>query len=314
MNVCRATWPLSCLLVMLAQLLLPAIGQGQALPHLTGKVHTEQVDLGYEVLGDNRTALPMLVVNGGPGLSHAYLMPAEIWQQFARKRRVVFYDQRGTGASKPVHAGAPQTMAAQVADLEALRKGLGLEKIVLLGDSYGGLLAIAYASAHPDHIAKLILSDAASSNLRTIDHLFDQVFPDAMAQEKQSPPSTASAKEQADEGLRRHFALLFYSLEQRDMYFKKLGNNRNLGFEADVAEAVSADALKNDYTPKLAGFALPTLVLTGRYDMNVAPLTAWRLKQAIPGAQIVFFEKSGHFPWFEEPTTYQTAVEQFLSK
>jgi proline iminopeptidase len=314
MNVCRATWPLSCWLVMLAQLLLPAIGQGQALPHLTGKVHTEQVDLGYEVLVDNRTALPMLVVNGGPGLSHAYLMPAGIWQQFARKRRVVFYDQRGTGASKPVQAGAPQTMAAQVADLEALRKGLGLEKIVLLGDSYGGLLAIAYASAHPDHIAKLLLSDAASSNLRTIDHLFDQVFPDAMAQEKQSPPSTASAKEQADEGLRRHFALLFYSLELRDLYFKKLGNSRNLGFEADVAEAVSTDALKNDYTPKLAGFAFPTLVLTGRYDMNVAPLTAWRLKQAIPSAQIVFFEKSGHFPWFEEPATYQTVVEQFLSK
>jgi proline iminopeptidase len=314
MNVCRATWPLSCLLVMLAQLLLPAIGQGQALPHLTGKIHTEQVDLGYEVLGDNRTALPMLVVNGGPGLSHAYLMPAGIWQQFARKRRVVFYDQRGTGASKPVQAGAPQTMAAQVADLEALRKGLGLEKIVLLGDSYGGLLAIAYASTYPDHIAKLILSDAASSNLRTIDHLFDQVFPDAMAQEKQSPPSNASAKEQADEGLRRHFALLFYSLEQRDLYFKKLGKSRNLGFEADVAEAVSTDALKNDYTPKLADFAFPTLVLTGRYDMNVAPLTAWRLKQAIPSTQIVFFEKSGHFPWFEEPATYQTVVEQFLSK
>jgi proline iminopeptidase len=311
MNKRRLAWLLSCLFVLLAQLLaLPAISQ--ALPHQTGKIHSEQVDLGYEVFGDNRTALPMLVVNGGPGLSHAYLMPAGIWQQFARKRRVIFYDQRGTGMSKPLQPGASQTMVTQVADLEALRKGLGLEKIILLGDSYGGLLAIAYASTHPDHIAKLILSDAASSNLRTIDHLFDQVFPEAMAQEKQ--PQQGTAKEQADEGLRRHFALLFYSLEQRDLYFKKLGNSRNLGFEADVAEAVSTDALKADYTPKLVGFTFPTLVLTGRYDMNVAPLTAWRLKQAIPGAQIVFFEKSGHFPWFEEPTTYLTVVEHFLGK
>jgi proline iminopeptidase len=315
LTVRRPIWLLSYVLVILLWLLIfPAVSQGQALPHQTGKVHTEQVDLGYEVFGDNRTALPLLVVNGGPGLSHAYLMPAGIWQQFARKRRVFFYDQRGTGASKPLPTGAPQTMATQVADLEALRKGLGLEKIILLGDSYGGLLAIAYASAYPDHIAKLILSDAASSNLRTIDHLFDQVFPEAMAQEKSPQPSNTNAKEQANEGLRRHFALLFYSLAQRDLYFKKLGSSRNLGFEADVAEAVTTDALKADYTPKLAGFTFPTLVLTGRYDMNVAPLTAWRLRQAITGAQIVFFEKSGHFPWFEEPTTYLTVVEQFLNK
>jgi proline iminopeptidase len=313
LTIRRTIWFWSCVSVLLLELLtFPAVGQGQALPHQTGKIHTEQVDLGYEVLGDNRTALPMLVVNGGPGLSHAYLMPAGIWQEFARKRRVFFYDQRGTGASKPLPPGASQTMATQVADLEALRKGLGLEKIILLGDSYGGLLAIAYASTYPGHIAKLLLSDAASSNLRTIDHLFDQVFPEAMAQEKQAQAS--NTKEQAAEGLRRHFALLFYSLAQRDLYFKKLGSSRNLGFEADVAEAVTADALKADYTPKLAGFTFPTLVLTGRYDMNVAPLTAWRLKQAIPGAQIVFFEKSGHFPWFEEPTTYLTVVEQFLNK
>jgi proline iminopeptidase len=315
MNTRRATWPLSYLLVVLAQLLiLPSICQGQILPHQVGKIHTEQVDIGYEIFGDNRTALPMLVVNGGPGLSHAYLMPADIWQQFARKRRVIFYDQRGTGASKPLPAGAPQTMAAQVADLEALRKGLGLAKIILLGDSYGGLLTIAYASAYPEHIAKLILSDAASSNLHTIEHLFDQVFPEAMAREKQLQQGSTSAKAQAEEGLRRHFALLFYSLEQRDLYFKKLGSSRNLGFEPDVAEAVTSDALKADYTPKLAGFTFPTLVLTGRYDMNVAPLTAWRLQQAIPGAEIVFFEKSGHFPWFEEPTTYRTVVEQYLAK
>lgn len=81
-----------------------------------------------------------------------------------------------------------------------------------------------------------------------------------------------------------------------------------------MSAAVSADAATQDFTPKLAGFTFPTLVLTGRYDMNVAPLTAWRLKQAIPGAQIVFFEKSGHFPWFEEPDTYRAVLEQFMAK
>ena len=56
-----------------------------------------------------------------------------------------------------------------------------------------------------------------------------------------------------------------------------------------------------DLTSKLAGFKFPTLVITVRYDMNVAPLTAWRLAHAIPGAKVVFFEQSGHLPAYEEP-------------
>ena len=85
----------------------PALATGQAVPHRAGKISTEQVALAYEVFGARRAALPLLVVNGGPGLSHAYLLPTDVWQQLARKRQVIFYDQRGTGASKPVQAGAP---------------------------------------------------------------------------------------------------------------------------------------------------------------------------------------------------------------
>lgn len=104
----------------------PALAAGQALPHQAGKISTEQVALAYEAFGAPSSAVPLLVVNGGPGLSHAYLLPADVWKQLAQKRRVIFYDQRGTGASQPVQAGAPQTLAAQVADLEALRQGLHL--------------------------------------------------------------------------------------------------------------------------------------------------------------------------------------------
>lgn len=290
----------------------PALAAGQALPHQAGKIPTAQVALAYETFGAPSSALPLLVVNGGPGLSHAYLLPTDVWQQLAQKRRVIFYDQRGTGASKPVQAGAPQTLAAQVADLEALRQGLHLPKVLLLGDSYGGLLAIAYASAYSQHVAKLILSDAAGSNLNTLVHLFDEVFPETMAAEKQQKQPPVVTQAAAEASMRTHFNLLFYSAAQRDRYFQKLGPIRNVGLEPAVGQAVGADAGKADFTPKLAGFAFPTLVLTGRYDMNVAPLTAWRLQQAIPGAKIVFFEQNGHFPWFEEPAKYRAVVEQFL--
>jgi proline iminopeptidase len=87
----------------------------------------------------------------------------------------------------------------------------------------------------------------------------------------------------------------------------------NLGFEPAISEAVAKATADLDLTPKLAGFKFPTLVITGRYDMNVAPLTAWRLAHAIPGAKLVFFEQSGHLPSYEEPERYIEVLEGFLN-
>ncbi|MGZ7094649.1 MAG: alpha/beta fold hydrolase, partial [Candidatus Angelobacter sp.] len=87
----------------------------------------------------------------------------------------------------------------------------------------------------------------------------------------------------------------------------------DLGFEPAVGDAVEKATADLDLTPKLAGFHFPTLVINGRYDMNVAPLTAWRLAHAIPGAKLVFFEHSGHLPSYEEPEKYIEVLEAFLN-
>src|SRR5450631_1934687 len=87
--------------------------------HRTGAVHTPQVELGYEVFGTPNGEIPLFAVNGGPGLSHAYMMQNDLWQRVAAHRLVVLYDQRGLGASKQMKPDAPQTMDAQVADLDA---------------------------------------------------------------------------------------------------------------------------------------------------------------------------------------------------
>jgi proline iminopeptidase len=283
----------------------------QTVPHATGVVHTEQVDLGYETYGTAGTALPIIAVNGGPGLSHAYMVQNDLWQRVAKNRLVVLYDQRGTGASKRMQAGAPQTMDAQVADLDAVRQKLGLNKFALLGDSYGGLVVMAYAAAHPEHVARLILSDSPGPSWKSIVHLLPETFPDVEEQNTQEEqklgPETESA---ARAGLRNHFRMIFYSPEKRDAYMSKMGD---VGYEPAVGEAVSKATADLDLTAKLAGFQFPTLVINGRYDMNVAPLTAWRLAHAIPGAKVVFFEQSGHLPSYEEPDKYIEVLENFLN-
>ena len=77
----------------------------------------------------------MIAVNGGPGLSHAYMVQNDLWQRFAAHRRVVLYDQRGTGGSKHVRALRLQDEDAQVGDLEAIRAALALDHVAILGDS-----------------------------------------------------------------------------------------------------------------------------------------------------------------------------------
>jgi proline iminopeptidase len=314
-------------LVAFVLFLFSATLPAQTVAHARGVAHTEQVDIAYETLGKPGAALPVIAVNGGPGLSHAYMVQNDVWERIAKNRLVVFYDQRGIGASKPVRMPSPssgdsrspavsqsaisQSMDAQVADLDAVRQTLGLAKVALVGDSYGGLLAMAYAASHPEHVAKLVLSDSPGPNWKSIEHLLPQVFPDAEEQgEKEVQNLGPGTEAAARAGLRNHFRMIFYSPEKRDAYMSRMGD---LGFEPAVGAAVAKATADLDLTAKLAGFQFPTLVITGRYDMNVAPLTAWRLAHAIPGAKIVFFEHSGHLPSYEEPDKYVAVLEDFLN-
>ena len=298
--------------VAFASFILAGTLLAQTVPHAKGVVHTDQVDIGYETFGKQSAALPVIAVNGGPGLSHVYMVQNDMWERIARERLVVFYDQRGTGASKRLQPGASQSMDAQVSDLEAVRAKLGLEKVALVGDSYGGLLSMAYAASHPEHVAKLVLSDSPGPSWKKIVHVLPQVFPDIEEQnsqdEKRLGPSTDAA---AQAGLKNHFRMIFYSPEKRDAYMSHMGD---LGFEPAVAEAVSKATADLDLTSKLPGFRFPVLVITGRYDMNVAPLTAWDLAHSIPGAKLEFFEKSGHLPSYEEPDKYVAVLLEFLGK
>ncbi len=296
---------------LLATLLLfSGSAVAQQTPASTGMVVTPEVDLAFEVFGAADSATPVIVANGGPGLSHIYMLQNDTWPRIAHNRQVVFYDQRGTGKSKRVSADASFGMDAQVADMEAVRAKFGFQKFDLVGDSYGGLLAMAYAAAHPEHIEKLILSDSAAPAWKDIVRVLPDVFPDVL-EEIAAREKNSSGIDAADQRIRDHFLMLFYSEANRDAY---LAGVKDLESVPQVSAAVQKATRTLDLTPELPKFKFPTMVITGRYDMNVTPLTAWNIYKAIPGAKFVVFEKSGHLPSYEEPDKYVQVVDAFLSQ
>lgn len=270
-------------------------------------IPVEGAGIYHHVLGSRGPHL--IVVNGGPGFDHSYLHASAVWNELARNRRVVFYDQRGNGRS-PAEGDSAMDLATQIADLEALRATLGLERFDLLGHSWGGYLAMAYAARHPERIAHLVIVDSAAPKWSDTLFLFDQVFPETTEAQRKTDFAQALGDQKAvDASIRLYLSMLFYSPEKRAAF---LTNASEYHFDRKVNEAVGRDLAKVDLNPELPRFTFPTVVMTGRFDMNVAPLTAYRIHKAIPRSTFVVFERSGHIPFYEEPEAFLREMNAFL--
>jgi len=287
------------------------VAVGAAQQPVPGKsVRSGSATLVYYELGP-KTGTPLVLLSGGPGFDSDYFWYGPAFKTLAGKRRVLTYDQRGTGRSSPVGPGDTVTVADFVADLEALRAGLGAAKLDLLGHSWGGYLAIAYAAAHGDRIAHLLLIDSAAPKFSDTIFLFKQAFPERDMNGPFERGRAANDTAAINSALRTYLSMIFYSPEHRDAFVSQAAK---IHYNHYQSGHLSRDLAKLDLTPSLASFQFPTLVVTGRYDMNVAPLTAYRMHQAIPGSHFVVFERSSHIPFYEEPEAFVAAVEGFLAR
>lgn len=263
----------------------------------------------YEVRGTT-AGRPLIMVNGGPGFDHTYVLCSDAWDTLAKRRRVVLYDQRGNGRSGALAKEQTCTVADQIADLEALRSELHADTIDLVGHSWGGYLVMAYAARYPEHVAHLIIADSASPKWTDTDFIFKYVFPEGT--DRQGALDFADALGDSVAGaksMHEYLGMLFVSTEKRDEFLSREGEYR---YTRSVNETLNTDLNRLDMWPVLPSLTMPTLVLTGRYDINVAPSTAWKIHKAIPRSRWEVFESSGHLPYFEEPEKFVRVVEGFL--
>ena len=276
---------------------LPAVEAKQAAPSGPGKTfQAPAATIWYEVRG-SAAGRPMIMVNGGPGFDHNYVLCSDAWDTLAKRRRVVFYDQRGNGRSGALAKEQTCTLADQVADLEALRAELHADKVDLLGHSWGGYLVMAYAARHPERVAHLIIADSASPKWADTDFIFKYIFPERSDQQSVLDFADSMGDSAAySTSMNVYMGMLFVSTEKRDEF---LSHAADYHFTRSVNETLNNELGKLDMWPVLPSFTMPTLVLTGRYDINVAPSTAWKIHKAIPNSRWEVFEKSGHLPYFE---------------
>ena len=250
---------------------------------------------------------PVLVMHGGLGIDHTYFRP---WlDALGDVAELTFYDHRGNGRSaRPPLDDVDH--ATWVADADALRERLGHEQVVVLGHSYGGFLALRYALAHPDRVKALVLVGTAA----TMQH-WERVHENLAA----SSASPAQLRAFEDRPFVDDTDMLETLQALLPLYFHRPDPALLAALGASMQGSAQASAAGGrcmadyDVRADLARIAVPTLVLAGRHDFVMpADVTAEPLAAAVPGAELVVFEDSGHFPFIEENEAFLRVVRRFL--
>ena len=286
-------------------------------PIFEGATQTTDVPLYWCTYGDaGRPRL--LVLHGGPGAHHEYLLPQMLTlAEGAGGRELVFYDQRGGGRSKAAETRTPITWQTQVGDVGAVVEELRLEGSIIVGYSWGALLAMLYAA----EIARerralpcgLVLIDPAPTS-RQYRARFEREF----ARRQADPEVVRMRAELAESGLR-----------ERDPEA-----HRQRNFELSVAGYFADPRSAQDLTPfrvtarvqqsvwdslgdfdlvadgRLAAIDVPTLIVHGRQDP--IPLESSEGVARVMNAKLVVIDDCGHVPYVEQPAKLFAAVDAFL--
>lgn len=276
----------------------------------------------YRIEGEGELPgkLPLLCLHGGPGVPHDYLEP--LGAMTATGRRVIFYDQLGGGASDHPDDPSLWTIALFRDELETIRRALGLERLHLLGQSWGGMLAMEYALTQPAGLASLILADAPASMPQwamETNRLRSELPPEVQAilqhHEAAGTTDAPAYQEAVLEFYRRHVCrldpwpdclkrALAKMMQSPQVYLTMIG----------PSEFHVTGTLKDwDIVPRLVAIDVPTLVLGGRYD-EATPIITGTVHRGIPGSEWVIFEHSSHAPHLEEPERYLQVLTTFLER
>jgi proline iminopeptidase len=289
-----------------------------------GYVDARGVFIYYKSLGSGP---PLLILHGGPGASHDYLLPHLV--PLARRNRLVFIDERGGGKSLKLENSAEYTVENMVDDVEAVRQTLRLGKMNLLGHSFGGALAQAYALKYQKNLSHLVLCSTFHSTKQ-----LNEAFRTMKA--KMSPDLRERIEKLEAAGLYGHgkdyeknrYPSEYMVAAWGEGYFPYLyGNRPDPNFDPNAFGIIAWDVYREmwgshgefvvdgnlasvEYADRLPSIKVPTLITVGDHDLN-SPLSR-EMNALIPGSKLVVLPKSGHQTFEDQPRMFIEALESFL--
>ncbi len=275
----------------------------------------------YRIVGECAPGKrPLLLLHGGPGSTHNYFEVLDVLAEDGRA--IISYDQLGCGNSAVPSCPSLWVARTWLDELAELRKHLGLSEVHLLGQSWGGMLAIQYmCDEAPQGVRSLILSSTlASASLweqegrRRLTYLPQQMQQAIAAAEANGDYSSAAYQEAEDEYMRRHcFAMPLEeqpecvrrpAVKGRESYVTAWGPN----------EFSPTGTLAGwEYGDKLPQIKVPTMIFSGTRDLS-SPLVAKSMYDAIPNARWELFAYSRHMPFVEEAEKYRKLLSAWLEE
>ncbi|MEO3407774.1 alpha/beta hydrolase [Mucilaginibacter sp. CAU 1740] len=272
---------------------------------------------------------PIIFIAGGPGGTHVGLRSFDSLAN--NHHQLIYFDALGRGKSDSAKNVTEYSLARDIDDIEGLRVALKLDKITVLGHSYGGVVAQGYAIKYPAHLSHLILADTFHSFVmwqenddnsnREIKTNYPEVWERLMKIREQGAISSDvehqaiygevpygflyaynPARFEPKAGTRRYYP----NSHQSEVYYQMVGKDGDFIVGGDIGNF--------DYRKQLKDLKMPVLIVTGRFDRVAVPWMAIKYKEYCPQAQFVIFEKSGHNPQVEEPEKEFKLINEFLAR
>lgn len=271
------------------------------------KLRINGTELYFDVVGSGLNASAafqkkptMIILHGGPGFDHSYLRP---WlDPVSDVAQLVYVDQRGCGRSQR-HTHEYYQLGIMADDIVLLCQQLQIEHPIVLGQSFGGFVALSIAQRHPDFASGIVLFDTSPAWTGGYDlDVLEQLVGGEYGKELREIAYRESAGQANEAELKRfeeEIMPLYWHQGFKQEYLTDLYNSTPVNM--DIATYMMGTLSKEyDLRPSLKDIHVPALVLQGRYDWVTPMAGAEEMALSIPNAQLHVFEHSGHMVFIEE--------------
>jgi proline iminopeptidase len=287
-------------------------------PNQEGFIDVPGGKVWYKIIGRDKPGTPLLVLHGGPGVPHNYLLPLEA---LADERPVVFYDQLGCGNSNRPNDTSLWTTTRFVEELKAVRSALKLDEVHLLGQSWGTMLAVEYLLREkPSGVKSLILSAPYLSTPRWVSD--QQVWISQLPQDVQDTISKYEALQDYSSPAYQEAMMFFYNKHVCRMdpwpecllqSMEKMGVEVYNHMWGPSEFTMTGTLMQADLTPELPQLTVNTLLTCGEYD-EATPATTLYYQSLINGSAIRIFQGASHSHHLESETEYIQVIRNFINQ